>query len=441
MAGFADLGRALKHRNYRLFFAGQLVSLVGTWMQSVAQSWLVYRLTGSTVLLGLVGFFGQIPVLLVAPLGGALADRFRRHRILLCTQSAAMLLAAILAALTLTGRVQVAHVFVLAASLGIVNAFDIPARQSFVVEMVGREDMVNAIALNSSMVNGARIIGPAIAGITLAAVGEGWCFFVNAVSFLAVIASLLAMRDLPPKKEAPQGSPLANIVEGFRFALRTKPILALLLFLGLVSITGMPYAVLMPVFASDVLHGGPRALGILMGASGAGALTGALLLAARTGFKGLGTWVVASAALFGVSIVAFAFSESFSFSVVLLVPAGAGMMVQMAASNTLVQAMTPDVMRGRVMALYSMMFMGTAPIGALLAGVLAGHIGPARTVALGGAWCIAGAIVFAWRLPKLRPIAREIILGMPLVGGDPDGASTPPPCPDAPDDASATAEA
>ncbi|NVL83880.1 MFS transporter, partial [Escherichia coli] len=256
-------------------------------------------------------------VLFFAPLGGALADRFRRHRILVATQTAAMILAGILAALTLTGSVRVAHVFVLGALLGVVNSFDIPARQSFVGEMVGREDMVNAIALNSSMVNGARVIGPAVAGITLAAVGEGFCFLVNAVSFLAVIGGLLAMRDLPPKRPAPPGSPLAHIVEGFRFAARTTPIRALLLFLGLVSLMGMPYAVLMPVFAGQILHGGPRALGILMGASGLGALGGALLLASRTRLAGLGTWVVVAAAVFGVSLVAFAFSRWFWVSVLL----------------------------------------------------------------------------------------------------------------------------
>jgi MFS family permease len=432
VGAFSELGRALKYRNYRLFFAGQLVSLIGTWMQSVAQSWLVYRMTGSTFLLGLVGFSSQIPVLFFAPLGGALADRFRRHRILVATQTAAMILAGVLAALTLTGHVRVAHVFVLGAMLGVVNSFDIPARQSFIVEIVAREDMLNAIALNSSMVNGARIIGPAVAGITLAAVGEGWCFFVNAVSFLAVIAGLLAMRDLPPKKPAPAGSPLANILEGFRFAARTTPIRALLLFLGLVSVTGMPYAVLMPVFADQVLRGGPRALGILMGASGIGALGGALLLASRTRLAGLGTWVVVAAAIFGVSLVGFSYSRSFWVSVALLVPAGAGMMVQMAASNTLVQAMTPDRMRGRVMALYSMMFMGTAPLGALLAGALAERIGPSNTVAAGGVCCLVGAAYFGNRLPKLRPVARGIILGMPSVGGEPSEASMPPPPPDPP---------
>lgn len=426
MPGFSELGRALKYRNYRLFFAGQLVSSIGTWMQQVAQSWLVYRITGSTFLLGLVGFSSQIPVLFFAPLGGALADRFRRHRILVATQTAAMILAGILAALTLTGSVRVAHVFVLGALLGVVNSFDIPARQSFVGEMVGREDMVNAIALNSSMVNGARVIGPAVAGITLAAVGEGFCFLVNAVSFLAVIGGLLAMRDLPPKRPAPPGSPLAHIVEGFRFAARTTPIRALLLFLGLVSLMGMPYAVLMPVFAGQILQGGPRALGILMGASGLGALGGALLLASRTRLAGLGTWVVVAAAVFGVSLVAFAFSRWFWVSVLLLVPTGAGMMVQMAASNTLVQAMTPDSMRGRVMALYSMMFMGTAPFGALLAGSLAERIGPSGTVAAGGVCCIVGALVFAKRLPKLRPVAREIIVGMPAAGGEPPDGALPP---------------
>ncbi|MEN3334173.1 MAG: hypothetical protein V7641_3538 [Blastocatellia bacterium] len=249
--------RALKHRNYQLFIGGQLISLTGTWMQSVAQSWLVYRLTGSSILLGLVSFCSQIPVFLLAPIGGAMADRYNRHRILIVTQTAAMLLAFVLAALTLTSSIQVWQIFTLAALLGAVNAFDIPARQAFIVDLVGREDLINAIALNSSMFNGARIVGPAVAGILVSAIGEGWCFFANAVSYLGVIAGLLMMKITKRAAAVRHGSALAQISEGFRFVARAAPVRALLLLLGLVSLMGMPYAVLMPIFADQILHGGP----------------------------------------------------------------------------------------------------------------------------------------------------------------------------------------
>jgi MFS family permease len=411
--------RALRHRNYQLFFGGQLISLTGTWMQSVAQSWLVYRLTGSAVLLGVVGFSGQIPVFLLAPIGGAVADRFNRHRIIVATQSLAMLLASGLAALTLTNHVKVWHLFLIAAMLGVVNAFDIPARQAFVVDMVGRDDLVNAIALNSSMFNGARIVGPAIAGLLVATIGEGWCFFSNAVSYTAVIIGLLLMKITVQRRVPLPGTALASIIEGFKFVGRTGPVRALLLLLGLVSLMGMPYAVLMPIFADQILHGGPRGLGLLMGASGMGALAGALSLAARKGVYGLGRWVAISSAGFGVSIILFSLSRSFWLSAALLVPVGFSIMVQMASSNTLVQSMVPDNLRGRVMAVYSMMFMGMAPIGALLAGMLAGRLGAPTTVMIGGAICIVGATAFGLRLPALRPEARQIIVALQMAGGDP----------------------
>jgi len=411
--------RALRHRNFQLFFAGQLISLIGTWMQNVAQSWLVYRLTGSSTLLGAVGFSGQIPVFLFSPIGGLIADRYHRHRIVIATQISAMILASILAALTLTGRVQVWHIFVLSALLGVVNAFDIPARQSFLFEMVGREDLINAIALNSSMFNGARIIGPAVAGILVAAIGEGWCFFANAVSYIAVIIGLLLMTITPPARPRQKGSAVRHIAEGFRFATHTGPIRALLLLLGLVSVTGMPYAVLMPVFADHIFHSGPRGLGILMGFSGIGALLGALTLAARQGLQGLGRWVAVSCGVFGACLIAFAFSRSFWIAAAALIPVGFAMMTQMGASNTLIQTMTPDHLRGRVMSVYSMMFMGMAPVGALLAGVVAERFGAPFTVAAGGVIAIAGAIAFGLHLPDLRPEARQLILAQQMVGGDP----------------------
>ena len=412
--------RALRHRNFQLFFAGQLISLIGTWMQSVAQSWLVYRLTGSVVLLGLIGFASQIPVFFIAPFGGAIADRNNRQRILVMTQTAAMILASILAGLTLANVVQEWEIFVLAALLGIVNAFDIPTRQAFVVDMVGKDDLLNAIAFNSSIFNGARIVGPAIAGILVAAVGEGWCFFINAVSYLAVIAGILMMRVNAPIRP-PRGSTFANIAEGFRFVWQTAPISALLMLLGLVSLMGMPYAVLMPIFADKILGGGASSLGFLMGASGAGALIAALTLATRRSIKGLGRWVAYASAGFGISLILFSLSQNFWLSALLLVPVGFAMMIQMSSSNTLIQAMVPDDLRGRVMSVYSMMFMGMAPLGALLAGTLAGYLGAPKTVALGGAVCVIGSLLFGWRLPSLRNEAREIIVSLQMAGGDPSG--------------------
>jgi MFS family permease len=410
--------RALRHRNFQLFFSGQLISLIGTWMQSVAQSWLVYRLTGSALLLGSVGFASQIPVFLFAPLGGLTADRVNRRHIVISTQVAAMLLAFVLAALTLLHKVHVWHVFVLASLLGVVNAFDIPGRQSFLVDMVGKEDLMNAIALNSSMFNGARVIGPAIAGILVAKIGEGWCFFANAVSYIAVIIGLLMMR-VQSRQRASMASPFEHMMEGFRFVNRTAPIRALLLLLGLVSLVGMPYVVLMPIFADQILHGGARGLGILMGATGVGALLGALTLAFREGVKGLGRWVAWCCAGFGASLVVFAISHTFWVSVVLLLPVGYFMMLQMSSSNTLIQVMVPDALRGRVMAVYSMMFMGMAPIGALLGGALADRLGAQTTVAIGGMASVVGACWFGLQLPKIRVEARRLIVAQAAAGGEP----------------------
>jgi MFS family permease len=416
-------GRALRHRNFQLFFSGQLISLVGTWMQSVAQSWLVYRLTGSALLLGSVGFASQVPVFLFAPLGGITADRVNRRHIVIATQVAAMLLAFVLAALTLSHKVQVWHVFVLASLLGVVNAFDIPGRQSFLVDMVGKEDLMNAIALNSSMFNGARVIGPAIAGILVAKIGEGWCFFANAVSYIAVIIGLLMMRVQSPVRVA-MASPFEHMMEGFRFVNRTAPIRALLLLLGLVSLVGMPYVVLMPIFADQILHGGARGLGILMGATGVGALLGALTLAFREGVKGLGRWVAMCSAGFGVSLVLFSLSHKFWVSVILLLPVGYTIMLQMASSNTLIQVMVPDALRGRVMAVYSMMFMGMAPIGALFGGALAERLGAPLTIAIGGLASVAGACWFGLHLPKIRVEARRLIVAQAVAGGEPSEMTT-----------------
>jgi MFS family permease len=388
-------------------------------MQSVAQAWLIYRLTGSAVLLGAMGFASQIPVFLMAPLGGVIADRGHRRRTLVITQSAAMTLAGVLAALTLTGVVRVWHLFALGAALGVVNAFDIPARQAFVVEMVERPDVMNAIALNSAMFNGARIVGPALAGILVAAIGEGWCFFANSVSYLAVLAGLLAMRVPLRVVRSESSSALTRILGGFAFVQQTAPVRVLLLLLGLVSLVAMPYAVLMPVFADKVLHAGARGLGVLMGASGVGALIGALLLASRAEVRGLGRWVAVAMGGFGLALIAFASSRTFWLSAVLLVPVGMCMMVQMSASNTLIQAMVPDELRGRVMSIYSMMFMGMAPVGALLAGSFASRFGAPEIVAAGGALATLGAIAFSVRLPALRHEGRQLIVAQQVAGGDP----------------------
>jgi MFS family permease len=313
----------------------------------------------------------------------------------------------------------------LAALLGVVNAFDIPGRQSFLVDMVGRDDLMNAIALNSSMFNGARVIGPAIAGILVAKVGEGWCFFANGASYIAVIIGLLLMRVSSPPR-AVNASPFEHMMEGFRFVNRTAPIRALLLLLGLVSLVGMPYVVLMPIFADQILHGGARGLGILMGATGVGALLGALTLAFRQGVKGLGRWVAWCCAGFGISLIVFALSHNFWLSVILLLPVGYTMMLQMACSNTLIQVMVPDALRGRVMAVYSMMFMGMAPIGALLGGAIADRLGAPVTVAIGGLASILGAGWFALQLPKIRVEARELIIAQAAGGGEPAEVATQP---------------
>jgi len=411
--------RALRHRNFQLFFSGQMISLIGTWMDNIAEAWLVYRLTGSSLLLGTVAFAGQIPVFLLAPIGGMVADRWNRQRVVIATQASSMVLAGILAVLTLTHRITVWEVVVLAALMGAANAFDIPARQAFLVDMVGREDLMNAIALNSSMFNGARVIGPSIAGILVASIGEGWCFAANSISYIAVIIGLLLMHVNRAPVEVRRVSPFEHIVEGFQFVWNTGPIRALLLLLGLVSLVAMPYSVLMPIFAAKILHGNARTLGVLMGATGVGALGGALTLASRSGVRGLGRWVAMACGSFGLALILFSLSRWYFLSVVLLVPVGFAMMVQMASSNTLIQAMVPDRLRGRAMAVYSMMFMGMAPMGALLSGWSADHIGAQWTLAIGGAGAIVGAAFFARNLPKIRVEARELIIAQGMAGGEP----------------------
>lgn len=417
--------RALRHRNYRLFFSGQSVSLIGTWMTRIATSWLVYRLTRSALLLGLVGFAGQIPSFLLAPVAGVLVDRWNRHRLLVATQVLAMLQSAALALLALTGVINIWHVLALSLFQGVINAFDMPARQAFVVEMVEkREDLGNAIALNSSMVNAARLLGPSIGGVLIAAVGEGWCFFWDAVSYLAVLASLLLMRLTPRPRRAATGTKvIAGLREGWLYVAGSPPIRSILLLLALVSLVGMPYTVLMPVFASNVLHGGPHTLGFLMAATGVGALSGAAFLANRRSVLGLGKFIPLMAGLFGAGLIGFSFSRTLWLSIPLLLVTGLGFMVQMAASNTLLQTLVEDDKRGRVMSFYTMAFMGTTPFGSLFAGSLASRIGAPRTLLLGGAGCIAAALWFASLLPRLRERVRPLYVRMGIL---PENVAVPP---------------
>jgi len=369
----------------------------------------VYRLTGSALLLGVVGFCGQIPTLILAPFAGVLVDRSNRHRILVVTQVLSMLQSVALAVLTLGGVITVTHVLLLQVVQGIINAFDTPARQSFVVEMVeDRADLPNAIALNSSMVNASRIIGPSIGGIIIGAVGEGWCFALDAVSYLAVIASLLAMRLAPRVRIRSTARLSEDLATGFHYVTRFVPVRSALLLLSLVSIMGMPYTVLMPAISASVLHGGPHTLGFLMTASGAGALGGALYLASRRSVLGLGRAMAVAATTFGLGLTAFSFSRSLWLSMLVLPIVGAGMMITMAATNTIIQTVVEEDLRGRVMAFYTMAFLGTAPIGSLIAGVAADRIGPQRTILLGGLACIAAGMWFMYRLPLLREMVRPI---------------------------------
>jgi MFS family permease len=409
--------RALRHRNYRLFFAGQTVSLIGTWITRIATSWLVYRLTGSVLLLGVVGFSSQIPTLVLAPFAGVLVDRWNRHRILVVTQVLSMLQSFALAGLSFAGIITVRDVLLLQMLQGIINAFDTPARQSFVVEMItDRNDLPNAIALNSSMVNLSRVIGPSIGGVIIAAVGEAWCFFLDGVSYIAVIASLLAMRVVLRKRDATTTAMADELRDGFRYVSGFPPVRSALLLLALVSIMGMPYSVLMPAIAANVLHGDSHTLGFLMTSTGIGALAGAFYLASRSSVVGLWRVIAVAACTFGVGLVLFSFSRNVVLSMVLLPVAGAGMMVTMASTNTVLQTIVDERLRGRVMSFYAVAFLGTAPVGSLLAGVVADSVGPTNTILLGGLACIAGGVWFGIRLPKFRALVRPIYVERGILG-------------------------
>jgi MFS family permease len=410
------IGRALRHRNYRLFFSGQSVSLIGTWITRIATSWLVYRLTNSALLLGLVGFCGQIPTLLLAPFAGVIVDRWDRHRILVWTQALSALQSLALALFALSGAITVEWILALQVLQGVINAFDTPARQAFVVQMIeDRADLPNAIALNSTMVNGSRIIGPSIGGIIIALVGEGWCFMIDAISYIAVIASLLAMRVAATPPRTSSESVIDELRTGYRYVTGFPPVRTALTLLAIVSAMGMPYTVLMPVIASRVLHGGPHTLGFLMTASGLGAVAGALYLASRRSVLGLGRVMVVATLAFGSGMIAFGLARSLWLALLILPIAGGGFMIEMASTNTILQTITKEELRGRVMAFYTMAFLGTAPIGSLLAGIVASRIGAPATIIAGGVAILAGGAWLAFRLPTLREHIRPIYREMGII--------------------------
>ena len=409
--------RALRYRNYRLFFGGQIVSLVGTWMTTTATSWLVYRLTGSAMLLGVVGFAGQIPGFLLGPFSGVVVDRWNRHRLLICTQTTSMLQSFALAALTLSGHITISRIIALSVVQGMVNAFDMPGRQSFFIEMIeNKQDLGNAIALNSSMVNMARLLGPSVAGVVIAAMGEGWCVFIDGVSYIAVLIALLLMRL--PREDVALRAParaVRQFIEGFSYAFGFQPIRSIILLLAVVSFVGIPYSVLMPIFAADVFHGGPHTLGLLMTASGCGALTAALWLAARKSVVGLGRVIPIATAMFGAGLIAFSMSRVLWLAVPFMVVTGFGFMTQMAASNTVIQTIVDDEKRGRVMSFYMMAFLGTVPFGSLSAGWLSARIGAPHTLVVGGISCLASAVWFARTLPAIRLAVRPIYVRMGIL--------------------------
>ena len=425
--------RALRHRNFRLFFAGQSISLIGTWMTRVATSWLIYRLTGSALLLGLVSFAGQIPTFLLAPFAGVLVDRLNRRKMLVWTQTLAAVQSLALAGLTLAKIINVHEVLALSVMQGLINAFDMPGRQSFLIQMVeDKQDLGNAIALNSSMVNIARLIGPALAGIVIGSVGEGYCFLIDGISYLAVIASLLMMRvqvieakpsrasllmmrvHTPTVKRAVT-SMLHELKEGWTYVIGFPPIRTILSLFALISLMGMPFMVLMPIFAAKVLHGGPHTLGFLLGASGVGALISAISLALRRTVRGLTSMIQISAALFGVGLISFGLSRFLPLSLFLMLIVGFGMMQGMAASNTVIQTLVPEDKRGRVMSYYTMAFVGMAPFGSLLAGWLAHRFGAPHAVMITGAFCVAGSAWFTTQLKSIRKVMRPIYIELGII--------------------------
>jgi len=388
----------MQHRNFQLFIAGQLISLIGTWMQNMAQLWLVYQLTHSAALLGVFGFASQVPMLFLSSLGGYVGDRYDRHRGVIVTQTISMILAFVLAGLTWANLINKWELIGIAFLVGIVNAFDVPIRQAFFVQMVGKEDLPNAIALNSSIFNGARAVGPAIAGFAIALVGAGWCFFLNGLSFVAVIVALLMMRIAPREIKPSTDSPLKSFVQGFRFAMSDVPVRSALLLLSALSLFGLQYAVFMPIYAQDILGGNARTLGWLMSSAGVGAVIGALQFAARTHYKGLARWIAATSATCAVGLIIFSQAKTLRLCVAVLFVVGFAATSQMAATNTLIQNRVPDELRSRVMAVYATMFMGVQPIGALIAGGMAKRITAPHTLTVFGALVLAGSLTFIMRV-------------------------------------------
>ena len=429
-SGPSHIWRALRHHNFRLFFGGQTISLIGTWMTRIATSWLVYRLTGSALLLGTVSFAGQIPTFLVAPFAGVWVDRLDRRQVLVWTQTLSMIQSLLLAALTFSGHITIGLILFLSVIQGVVNAFDMPGRQAFMMEMVGdRADLGNAIAINSSMVNVARLIGPSLAGMLIAATSEGWCFLIDGISYIAVIASLLMMQLNAATVLRKATSMLTELKEGWSYVAGFLPIRTILMLFAVISLMGMPFVVLMPIFAVKVLHGGPHTLGFLMGAMGVGALASAISLAARRNVRGLIRMIPVAAAVFGAGLIGFGMSHVFWLSMLMALVAGMGMMQGMAASNTVIQTLVTEDKRGRVMSYYTMAFMGMAPFGSLLAGTLAHAIQPKPmwfvggmplagaqwTVLLNGVVVMLGAVWFVTQLPALRRVVRPIYQEMGII--------------------------
>ena len=415
---FAHGWRALRHRNFRLFFFGQSISLIGTWMTRVATSWLVYRLTRSALLLGVVGFAGQIPTFLLAPFAGVLVDRLNRRKMLIWTQALAGLQSLALAGLTIAKVINIREVLWLSVLQGLINAFDMPGRQAFLVQMVeDKQDLGNAIALNSSMVNMARLVGPALAGLVIGSVGEGYCFLIDGLSYLAVIASLLMMRLRVAPARVSVAPMLEQLKEGWTYVRGFRPIRTILLLFALISLMGMPFMVLMPIFASRILHGGPHTLGFLLGASGVGALISAVSLALRKTVRGLTTMIQVSAGVFGLGLICFGLSRVLPLSLFLMLIVGFGMMQGLAASNTVIQTLVPEDKRGRVMSYYTMAFVGMTPFRSLLAGGLAHRLGAPHAVMITGAFCVAGAVWFSTQLKSIRKIMRPIYVEMGIIRG------------------------
>jgi MFS family permease len=409
--GVPRLLRALSSRNYRLYFTGQGISLIGTWLTRIATSWLVYDLTKSAELLGWVGFAGQIPTFILAPFAGAIVDRRNKHRIMVITQILAMLQSAALAVLALGHWIRVWHILVLSIVQGLINTFDMPARQAFMIDLVEhRDDLSNAIALNSSMVNGSRLIGPAMAGVLIGLFGTGMCFAIDAASYIAVVAALLMMRLPPYRPRERKSSAWNEMGEGLKYSFGFPPIRAVLILLAAMSLLGMSYTVLMPVFATQVLHGGPKTLGFLMAASGIGALAGALYLASRTTVVGLGRVISIAGVIFGAALIAFGFSHHLWLSLLTLLIGGGAMLINFASANTILQTITKDELRGRVMSFFGMAFMGMAPFGSLLSGLLSDRIGPGMTVVWSGVCCIIVSGIFAAKIPALRILVRPIYI-------------------------------